>query len=278
VFGIIGPNGSGKTTIMRLLLDLIRPTSGDVIVLGDRPRDGGVALRRRIGYLPGELSMDARITAGALLRHMADLNGAREPGRIENLAERLGLDLSRQVRSLSKGNKQKVGLVQAFAHRPELLVLDEPTSGLDPLVQQEFLALVREGREAGQTIFLSSHVISEIEQAADDVAVLRAGHIVDISNVAQLRAAARRDVRITVAAQDTEALIAQLLSLPTVHDLVSRQQDSITTVTAQLEEGLGGFLHALATVEVLDLVIEEPDLERAVLGFYSPDYTGEAAS
>ncbi len=160
VFGLIGPNGAGKTTTLRTLLDIIRPTSGDITVLGASPRAGGAALRRRIGYVPGELRLEGRVKGRALLRHLAEISGPVAPGTIEQLAERLGLDLARPVRTLSKGNKQKLGLVQAFMHRPDLLVLDEPTSGLDPLVQREFLAMVREARDAGQTVLLSSHMLS----------------------------------------------------------------------------------------------------------------------
>ncbi|MFP5290384.1 MAG: ABC transporter ATP-binding protein [Actinomycetes bacterium] len=268
VFGLIGPNGAGKTTTMRVLLDIIRPTSGDVRVLGEHPRRGGTALRRRIGYLPGELAMDHRVSARALLAHLGELNGGVERGRIDELAQRLGLDLSRPVRALSKGNKQKVGLVQAFVHRPELLILDEPTSGLDPLVQQEFLGLVREARDAGQTVLLSSHVISEIEHAADEVAVLRAGRIVEVSPVSRLRAAARRDARIAVRDADAGDLVARLRSLGTVHDIATSTADGTTTVTAHLSDGLTGFVQAIAGAEVLDLVVQEPDLERTVLAFY----------
>lgn len=271
VFGVIGPNGAGKTTTMRVLLDIIRATSGDVRVLGQNPRTGGPALRRRIGYLPGELAMEGRVTARTLLTHYAQLNGSSESARITALADRLGLDLTRPVRSLSKGNKQKVGLVQAFAHRPDLLVLDEPTSGLDPLVQQEFLSMAREAREAGQTVFLSSHVISEIEQVADEVAVLRDGRIVAVSTVAHLRATAQRDVRVTVRAQSGAALSIALSAMPTAHEVVVSSSTEHDVITARLSDGVPAFLAALSTVEVLDLVVQEPDLERAVLQFYSAD-------
>lgn len=183
VFGVIGPNGAGKTTTMRCLLDIIRPTSGEVRVLGKDPRLGGPELRRRIGYLPGELFLEGRVTGRKLLSHYEAISGPVPPGRIDALAERLGLDLDRHTRKLSKGNKQKLGLVQAFMHHPELLVLDEPTSGLDPLVQQEFHAMVREAQHQGQTIFLSSHVLSEVQQTADTVAILRDGRISAVESV-----------------------------------------------------------------------------------------------
>ena len=275
VVGVIGPNGAGKTTTMRVLLDIIRASSGEVRVLGHDPRTAGPALRRRIGYLPGELALEGRTTARSLLRHYAELNGGAPHHRIEELAERLGLELGRPVRSLSKGNKQKVGLVQAFAHRPDLLVLDEPTSGLDPLVQQEFLTMVREARDAGQTVLLSSHVISEVQQAADDVAVLRAGRIVDISTVERLRAAARRSVRITVRPGDRDALLARLATVPMLDELTTIELDGTIVVHGMLGDGVAGFVAAVAASDPLDLVVQEPDLESAVLGFYGPSGTEE---
>lgn len=270
VFGVIGPNGAGKTTTMRVLLDIIRATSGEVRVLGHDPRTAGPTLRRRIGYLPGELALEGRATARSLLRHYAELNGGADHRRIDELADRLGLELARPVRSLSKGNKQKVGLVQAFAHRPDLLVLDEPTSGLDPLVQQEFLSMVREARDAGQTVFLSSHVISEVQQAADDVAVLRAGRIVNVSTVESLRAAARRSVRITVRASGLDALLGRLRTVSMLDDLSVTEAEGAAVVHGMLGDGVAPFVAAVAASDVLDLVVQEPDLESAVLGFYGP--------
>ena len=271
VFGVIGPNGAGKTTIMRVLLNIIRATSGEVRVLGRDPRTAGPALRRRIGYLPGELKLEGRTTARSLLRHYAELNGGAPAARIDELAERLGLDLSRPVRSLSKGNKQKVGLVQAFVHRPDLLVLDEPTSGLDPLVQQEFLSMVREARDAGQTVFLSSHVISEVQQAADDVAVLRDGRIVDVNTVERLRSAARRVVHITVRPANRESLLARLSGMPWLDELAVTEADGTVIVHGMLGDGVAQFVAAVAACDPLDLVVQEPDLESAVLGFYGAD-------
>ena len=187
VFGFLGPNGAGKSTTIRLLLDQLRPTAGRVELLGSSPRSGGPGVRARIGYLPGELSMSGRATAGELLTHLSHLRGRVGEERIPELAERLSLDLDRPIRGLSKGNKQKVGVIQAFLHRPELLILDEPTSGLDPLLQHEFLAMVREARDGGATVFMSSHVLSEVEIVAERVAIVRAGRIVDLDDVAALR-------------------------------------------------------------------------------------------
>ncbi|MFN3707070.1 ABC transporter ATP-binding protein [Microcella sp.] len=278
IVGLIGPNGAGKTTTMRILLDIIRPTSGTVRVLGHDPRVGGPALRRRIGYLPGELIMDARLCARGLLTHYAALNGdAHAAPRIAELADRLGLDLSRPVSSLSKGNKQKVGLVQAFAHRPDVLILDEPTSGLDPLVQQQFLGLVREATTHGQTVLLSSHVISEIDQAADDVVILRDGRIVSVSSVADLRAAAERDVRVTVDAAESAALTERLARIPSLGELRSVTAGDRVTISGRLADGLDDLLAALTHSHVRDLVIAEPDLERVVLGFYGDHADNDGA-
>ena len=152
VFGFLGPNGAGKTTTIRILLDLLRPSAGRAEVLGTTPREGGPELRARIGYLPGDLTMNGRLTARALLTHLANLRAGAGADRIAPLAERFGLELDRGFRGLSKGNRQKVGVVQAFMHEPELLILDEPTSGLDPLLQREMLDLVLEAREKGATV------------------------------------------------------------------------------------------------------------------------------
>ncbi len=197
VFGFIGPNGAGKSTTIRILLDLLRPTAGTVRVLGTDPRAGGPALRARLGYLPGELALDVTATARQLLGHLAQVRGGRGAERIEPLAQRFLLDLDRPVRALSKGNRQKIGVVQALMHRPELALLDEPTSGLDPLLQQEFLTLIREERDAGMSVFLSSHVLSEIEDVADRVALVRDGRIVIVDDVASLRAAAGQRLDVT---------------------------------------------------------------------------------
>lgn len=187
IFGFLGPNGAGKTTTIRLLLDLLRPTSGSARVLDLDARAKGLDIRRRVGYLPGELPFAGRETVATLLTFLGYLRGGVPAGRIRTMAERFDLDLSRTVRTLSKGNKQKVALVQAFMHEPELLILDEPSSGLDPLLQQEFLALVREVRDTGRTIFMSSHILAEVDEVADRVAVLRQGRLITVQSVAELR-------------------------------------------------------------------------------------------
>jgi ABC-2 type transport system ATP-binding protein len=274
VFGVIGPNGAGKTTTMRLLLDIIRPTSGSARVLGHDPRQGGVELRRRIGFLPGELRLEGRVTGRALLKHYAEISGPVAPGVVDRLAERLDLDLSRQVRKLSKGNKQKLGVVQAFMHQPDLLVLDEPTSGLDPLVQQEFLTMVREAKNNGQTVFLSSHVLSEIQQAADSVAILRAGRVVTVSDVDTLRATALRRVNATIADATATAVRTAFARDPHLAELTITAGDSLT-VAGTLEGDIDPFVKAIAAFTVVDLRVEEPDLEESVLGLYAKESTND---
>lgn len=269
IFGLIGPNGAGKTTTLRVLLDIIRPTSGTVAVLGQDPRAGGAELRRHIGYIPGELRLDSRLGAGGLLRHLAQISGPVPHGAIEQLAERLGLDLARPVRTLSKGNKQKVGLVQAFMHRPALLVLDEPTSGLDPLVQREVLALLREARDGGQTVLLSSHVLSEIQQAADEVAVLAQGRIVAEGAVSTLRLASVRRVRATLSGSTDGALRSALTRMPGVEKLDIAAAGELIHLSATVRGEIDPVIRAISTATIRDLTVEEPDLEESVLGLYA---------
>lgn len=273
VFGLIGPNGAGKTTTLRMLLDIIRPTTGSATVLGQDPRRSGPRLRRRIGYVPGELRLEGRMRARTLLDHYADISGPVERGSIDQLAERLDADLSRPIRALSKGNKQKIGLIQAFMHRPELLVLDEPTSGLDPLVQREFLRLVREARDNGQTVLLSSHVLSEIQQTADRVAVLSQGRIVADGDVDSLRLSGRRRIRAGVRGATAEKVRAALGRLAGLGDL-EVVGDDVIRVAATVDGDIDPLIKLLATFSVVDLAIEEPDLEESVLALYGHDAAG----
>lgn len=271
VFGLIGPNGAGKTTTLRMLLDIIRPTSGTARVLGEDPRTGGPALRRRIGFVPGELRLEGRVKGRALLQHYADISGPVAPGAIDALAERLGLDLSRQVRTLSKGNKQKLGLVQAFLHSPELLVLDEPTSGLDPLVQREFMTMVREARDNGQTVLLSSHVLSEIQQTADVVAVLSQGRVVAEGAVESLRLASIRRVRAGLADTTEDAVRTALGQLTHLREVEVSTVGDIVRVAATVNGDIDAVVKEIARHRVVDLAVEEPDLEESVLSLYGGD-------
>lgn len=189
IFGLVGPNGAGKSTTMRLLIDALRPTSGSIRVLGQDPRDN-TALRQRIDYLPGEFLTVPSLTGKGMLKHFAALDPVGDSAYQDSLIHRLGVELNRLISKLSKGNKQKIGLIQAFMNRPDLLILDEPTSGLDPLVQQVFLELLLEAADRGQTVFLSSHILSEIQHAAHRVGVVKDGSLLALASAAELRDAA----------------------------------------------------------------------------------------
>ncbi|MDO3701801.1 ABC transporter ATP-binding protein [Micromonospora sp. C28SCA-DRY-2] len=262
VYGFLGPNGAGKSTTIRLLLDLIRPTSGRVSVLGADPRRDGVALRRRIGYLAGDFVVDGRQTARELLTYLGNLRGGVSRARIEELAARLDLDLGRRIKGLSKGNRQKVGVVQAFMHQPELLILDEPTSGLDPFLQQEFLSLVREARADGRTVFMSSHVMSEVQQTADRVGFIREGRLVTVARVEELREQAVRKVEIHF---DDPVSEAEFRDLPGVSEVTVTG----TTLRCRLDGRADALVKAAAGHTVVGLLSEEPDLEELFFGYYS---------
>ena len=261
MFGFLGPNGAGKTTTIRMLLDLIRPTAGALRVLGHDPRSDGIEIRRRIGYLPGDLRLYERLTGRELLRYFARLRGigGADPGR--ELAERLDLDLGRPIGALSRGNRQKIGLVQAFMHRPELLVLDEPTSGLDPLRQQTFHELVREATGEGRTVFLSSHALDEVQRIADRVAVVREGRLQLLETVDGLRRRASSRVEVTFAEPPPEAAF---VGLPGVRELDRRG----AVVTLAVEGEVDPLVKALASYHVLALDSREADLEDVFLSLY----------
>jgi ABC-2 type transport system ATP-binding protein len=261
VYGFLGPNGAGKTTTIRLLLDLIRPTSGHVELLGGDPRRDGVALRRRIGYLPGDFTVDGRQSALELLTYLGNLRGGVPRAAMTRLAERLDLDLSTRIRSLSKGNRQKVGLVQAFMHEPELLILDEPTAGLDPLLQQTFLDMVREARAAGQTVFMSSHVMSEVQQTADRVGIVREGRMVAVERVEEVRERAVRRVEIHF---EAPVPVAEFETLPGVENVTL--SDSV--LHCRLTGRADALVKAAARHTVINLLCEEPDLEELFVTYY----------
>jgi len=275
VFGFIGPNGAGKSTTIRILLDLLRPSAGTVQVFGRAPSDDGPALRARIGYLPGELSLPGRTDAGTYLRYLARLRAGRGMERIPDLAERLTLDLSRPLRALSKGNKQKVGLVQAFMHEPELLVLDEPTSGLDPLLQHEFRLMTQEAHARGATVFLSSHVLQEVEEVAGRVAIIRAGTIVGLDDVRTLRHRAGQDVLLRF---DEGVDAAEFDSLPGVSQVeVAPGPDGTTTLTCLLTAPPDALLHAAARHRVVRWQAHDRELEDLFIDYYrreGPDTAG----
>ena len=270
VFGFLGPNGAGKTTTIRLLLDLIRPTAGSIQVLGTDPQQGGPALRRRIGYLAGDFVVDGGQSSRELLTFLGNLRGGIARQRVDDLADRLGLDLSTRIKSLSKGNRQKVGLIQAFMHQPELLILDEPSSGLDPLVQQTFLSMVREAKSAGQTVFMSSHVLSEVEQSADRVGIIRDGHMIAVEGFESLRSRAVRRVEITF---DGPVRAEDFANVAGVEHLSVEEDRLRCLLTGQADD----LIKAAARFRVVTILAEEPDLEELFLTLYRGEEATDAA-
>ena len=263
VFGFLGPNGSGKTTTIRCMLDLIRPQGGTISVLGLNPQDEPEAVKARGGYLPGELHRDENLTARQVFQYFNALRRNRSNWDfVEELSDRLKLDLKTPIKNFSKGNKQKVGVVQALMHRPELLLLDEPTSGLDPLVQQEVLRMLSEAQSAGATVFFSSHIISEVQAVADRVAIIRDGKIVEVAETASLLNRPMRRVRIRFQ-QPTEA--DDLLGLPGVELLA---QDDGLSVLLQVEGEMDALIKILAQYPVNDFETERTSLEEIFLAYY----------
>jgi beta-exotoxin I transport system ATP-binding protein len=262
VFGFVGPNGAGKSTTIRCLLDLLRPTSGRVSVFGLDPRADGVEVRRRIGYVPGELRLPDRMTSGQFLASIARLRGGIDGKRRDMIVDRLAIDLDRKMRDLSSGNRRKVALLVAFAMPSDLLILDEPTGGLDPLMQHEFLNMVKEVRDDGTTVFLSSHVLSEIQRAADRVAVLRAGRIVAQGTVDELRSRVRQRVEVWFV---DDAPAGELGTVDGLVDPVIEGRRLEATLSGSIQPLLG----LLARHPVASVVIEEPNLEDAFLELYA---------
>ncbi len=262
IFGFLGPNGSGKTTTIRCLLDLIRPDGGTLRVLGRDPQRDSLAVRTRTGYLPGELRVDDSFTVEGALKFFGALRGhALDWTYVRELAERFSLDLQLPIKNLSKGNKQKVGVVQALMHQPELLMLDEPTSGLDPLMQREVLNVIRAAREAGATVFFSSHVLSEVEAIADRVGIIRRGEVVEVAATQALIARAMRQVSVRFK-QPID--LATLTALPGVTVISHNGVDCQLHVTGEMD----GLIKTLAAYPISDLDIERTSLEEIFLTYY----------
>ena len=261
VFGFLGPNGAGKTTTIRLLLDLLRPTSGRACVFGIETTSDPVAIHRRIGYLPGEFALFDRLTGGQTIEYFANLRGGVDPLYQADLVARFDLDPSRRFKEYSKGNKQKVGLVIALQHRPDLLILDEPTSGLDPLVQQTFFGLLRETVTEGRTAFLSSHILDEVEKTCDRVAIIRDGRIVTVDRVAALRDLAYHEVELRFAAPVAASVFS---SLPGVSDVVAIDGGLRMRVTGSMAP----IVEAAAGRGLVDFETREPSLEQTFLAQY----------
>jgi ABC-2 type transport system ATP-binding protein len=261
VFGFLGPNGAGKTTTIRVLLDLIRPTSGKAYVFDIETSVDPVAIHRRIGYLPGEFALYDRLTGRQTLEYFGNLRGGVDRAYQAELIERFDLDPGRRFREYSKGNKQKVGLVAALQHKPELLMLDEPTAGLDPLVQQTFFGLLREQIEDGATVFLSSHILSEVERSCDRVAIIREGRLVQVDRVDALRDLAHHQVELRFAGKPPAAAFAKL---PGVSDVVVEDH----LLRLRVFGPITPVVMTAARLGVTDFLSREPSLEETFLAQY----------
>ncbi len=262
IFGFLGPNGAGKSTTIRLLLGFLHPTSGTATVLDRDIERDSVEIRRQVGYLPGGIAFWDDLTGERLLDELAALGG-RPPVRRPELLERLELDaatLRRPVRTYSRGMRQKLGIIQALQHDPELAILDEPSEGLDPLMQRAFYTILEDLRAAGRTIFFSSHVLSEVERVCDRVAIVRHGRLVALEEVATLLARRKRDVELRV-----EGPLPALERVPGVSDI---RVEADGRLACRLVGDVGPFLAALRDVTVHDLTIQPASLEDAFLEFY----------
>jgi beta-exotoxin I transport system ATP-binding protein len=265
IFGFLGPNGAGKSTTMKLLLDLIAPTAGSATLLGLDSRRDGLAVHRRIGYLPGDFALYPRLTGADVLDYLASLRGGVDERLRDELAARFRAELDRPVRELSTGNRQKLGLIQAFMHEPELLILDEPIAGLDPLVQQSFHALLGEVAAQGRTVFLSSHTLSEVERVAHRVAILREGRLVVVDSLENLRAIAVRKLEIEFAGPAPP--VDELRALPGVREVTAEGGHLVVAHEGSVDP----LVKAIARYEVRSLRTREDDLEEIFLGYYRGD-------
>ncbi len=268
VFGFLGPNGAGKTTTVRTLLGFLRPTGGRGEVFGFDVRKDSVEVRVRVGNLPGEFALEDKMTGEGLLRFFARLRGVKDLGYAHELAERLGAELHRPMRRLSRGNKQKIGLVQAMFHRPPLLILDEPTGGLDPLVQEEFLDIIEEVKAEGRTVFFSSHNLAEVERVCDRIGIIRGGRLVAVETTETLVDKSFRHVVLTFA-EEVDPKPFEALS--GVKDLRAGGSRLAFTLYDDLDE----MVKLAAGHELLNMEYERPSLEEVFLTYYERE-NGEA--
>jgi ABC-2 type transport system ATP-binding protein len=262
VVGYLGPNGAGKTVTIRLVLGLLRPTAGRAELFGLDARRDAVAAHRRLAYVPGEAALWPWLTGAETLELLARVHGTVDAAYREELVERFQLDPSRKVRAYSKGNRQKVNLIAALASRAELLILDEPTSGLDPLLEAEFRACCREARERGQSVFLSSHILSEVEALCDRVGILRAGRLLDFRPLKEMRHLSALTIEATFAGPPPD-----LSGVPGVENLVVEDN----RVRCEVHGAVRAVLARLAQADVRELTSREPSLEELFLGYYGAE-------
>jgi ABC-2 type transport system ATP-binding protein len=265
VFGYLGPNGAGKSTTIRCLMGMIRPSSGSAQIFGLDCRRDSVAVKRRVGYLPGDMPQFGSLRGKEVVAYLGGMRGGVDPKAVRAIAERFDLDLSRRFREYSSGNKQKLGIVLAFMHKPDLLILDEPTSGLDPLNQQEFYKLLGEARDAGATVFLSSHILSEVEHVCQRVGIIRAGKLVKVAQLDELHSIRVHSVELEFA--PSTKVPDAILSAEGVEGAVVTDHRLTCTVRGSFEP----FLKALEGANVTNFVSHEPSLEDVFLAYYKED-------
>ncbi len=264
IFGFLGPNGAGKTTTIRCLLDMIRPNAGSIHLFGINPQEDPVAAQALAGYLPGEVHYYENMTSGRQIRFYADMrNGSTDWKYVQELGERLSLDMKVPIKNLSKGNKQKIGVIQALMHRPKLLLLDEPTSGLDPLMQQEVLALLREANSAGATIFFSSHIMSEVENLAQRVAIIRSGEIAEVAKTSSLTGQSLRRLTVRLKRPVSHLSIDHLPGVEVIEGIDN------TSFTLQVTGDMEQLVKTLGDYPILDLETDHPSLEETFLAYYT---------
>jgi len=266
VFGFLGPNGAGKTTTIRILMALIRADRGTARIAGLDCWDASVEIKRLIGYVPGEPSLDPNLTGGQIIEYFANLRNGVDRTYLKRLIDRFDLDTSRKFRQYSTGNKRKVVLIQAFMHRPRVLILDEPTSGLDPLNQQEFDAMVKEARDEGRTVFLSSHVLSEVEKTCTRVGIIREGRLVRVGGVHELKDIKRYEITISFAQPVPVEAFKQLDGVADVENL-----DDGRAVRLAMQGSADAVIKAAAKYPVVSLTSYEPSLEDIFLRYYESD-------
>jgi len=266
VFGFLGPNGAGKTTTIRILMALLRADAGRARIAGLDCWEKSIDVKRFIGYVPGEPSLDPNLTGGQILEYFANLRGGVDQSYLKKLVDRFDLDTSRKFRQYSTGNKRKVVLIQAFMHRPRVLVLDEPTSGLDPLNQQEFDAMVREARDAGHTVFFSSHVLSEVEKTCSRIGIIREGRLVRVGGIHELAEIKRYEITITFAQPVPAESFASLEGVTSAEPL-----NNGAGVRLAVQGPADAVIKAAARYPVVSLTSVEPSLEDTFLRFYEAD-------
>jgi ABC-2 type transport system ATP-binding protein len=263
VLGFLGPNGAGKTTTISMLINLTQPTSGSITIFGMDTRTHGLDIRKRIGFLAGDMALDKSLSGAQQLAYFAALRGGVDPKYVRELAKRLQCDLSRKIKQLSRGNRQKVALIAALMHKPDLLILDEPTSGLDPLIQAEFNKIILEHKAAGKTAFISSHVLSEVQELCDRIVIVREGAIVADKSLAELQQAAAKQIQFVTA----DKPIPYVTGLKGVSHLRIQGNRASFTYNGDMAD----LLHKLAKAPVQDITIETMDLEAIFMKYYEAD-------